>query len=221
MQLKVLLIDDEPKAIITLDAMLKEFVENVNIVGTANNALEGIKLIRKFKPDLVFLDINMPNLDGFDLLELLETRDFKVVITSGHEKHALRAIKNKVDDFLLKPINLEELEKVVHSIAKDLEKGSKERLGLIKLVDKGVTVFIKQDQIKYIHADGRYSEVVSTDKKFLITKNLGEFEEELDKKVFFRVHRSYLINRNFVKNISSSDGGFITLDDGTEIEISR
>lgn len=222
MQLKTIIIDDEVNSIVTLEAMLGGFFDHLSIVAKAGNAVDGLREIRKHQPDILFLDVNMPGVDGLDMLEMLESRNFKVVITSGHEKHALRAIKNKVDDFLLKPVNIEELEKIVVAITEGFVKSrNAHRQGLIKLVDKNKTVFVRPDEIRYIRAEGRYSKVVCEDKNFLVTKNLGEFEAELDAKVFFRVHRSYLVNCGFVKNISNNEGGFIVLNDGTEVEVSR
>jgi two-component system, LytTR family, response regulator len=221
MQIKAVIIDDEKNAIVTLEAMLTAFFGHVVVAGKASNAIDGIKEIRRARPDILFLDVSMPGIDGLEMLELLESRDFKVIITSAHEKHALRAIKNKVDDFLVKPINIEELEKIITVLTSEKQITQNGKADWIKLVDKNETLFIKQDEIKYIRAEGRYSSVICENRKFLVTKNLGEFEAELSKSLFFRIHRSFIINSHFVKNISSHDGGFIVLHDGTEIEISR
>jgi len=221
--MKAILIDDEENALTTLQAMMSSFLPHVEIIGIATEGIQGIKLIRALKPDMVFLDINMPGLDGFEMLELIETRNFKVVVTSAHERYALKAIKNKVYDYLLKPINIDELEKVVNSIAEELKQTTgKNSSSLIKIASKKGTAFVKKEEIYYIKADGRYSEMVCQhNEKHYVTKNIGEFEEELKDSRFFRVHKSYLVNCMYVKNISSQDGGFIHLENGLSIEISR
>lgn len=217
--MKVIIIDDEEKAITTLKAMLKEFFKGIDIAGTASNGTEGLELLSKVKVDVVFLDINMPGMDGLEMLQQLEERNFRVVITSAYERYALKAIKNKVYDYLLKPINIDELEKLIHLIESELKEKSTR---LIKLSDKKGTVHIKPDDIYYVRADGRYSEVNCTNKqKYYISKNIGEFEEELKDLFFFRVHKSYVINCKYVNHVSKEEGSIVKLENGTVIELSR
>jgi len=156
MQLKAILIDDEPDALTVLEGMLQSFVKNVVVAGKANSALQGIKEIHRVKPQIVFLDINMPGIDGFEMLELLGSHTCKVIITSANEKHALKALKLKVADFLLKPINVEELEKAVSTIEAELAGPPLSiNSGLVRLMVRQETFFVRQDDIRYIHAEGR------------------------------------------------------------------
>jgi two-component system LytT family response regulator len=218
--MKVIIIDDERNAIITLVAMISGFFENVEVVGTALNGEEGLALLEKKDADLVLLDINMPGMNGLEMLEKIEERNFKVVITSAHEKFALKAIKHKVYDYLLKPINIDELEKVIATVKSEMQEKNIKRF--IKIGDKKNTRHIKLEDVYFVKADGRYSEVNCVDKqKYYVSRNIGEFEEELKHEQFFRVHKSFLVNCRYVQNISSGDGGNVEMENGVIIEISR
>jgi two-component system, LytTR family, response regulator len=218
--MRVIIIDDEKNAITALRAMLEEFVKSAEVVGTASNGKEGLELINNVKADVILLDMNMPKMDGIEMLENLGSRDFKVVITSAYEDYAIKAIKNRAFDYLLKPINVKDLEKVMAAIEKELRERTSSRL--IKFSDKKGIVHVKLDDIFYFKGDGRYSEVnCANGQKYYISKNLGEYEEELKREFFFRAHKSYLINCKHVVSMNNLDGGNVELTNGASIPISR
>lgn len=218
MSLKIVVIDDEPAAITVVQKMIETFIPGYTVAGSASDALSGIQEINRHKPDIVLLDVQMPGIDGLEMLSLINERQFRVIITSAHEHFALRAIRQRVDDYLLKPFSVDELEAVLKKLKSQDDAKSKSS---IRIHSKNETLFIRTSDIHFIKAEGRYSEVVTTQGTYTVSKNLGELEEEIANPGFFRAHRSFLVNRQFVKNLNRNDGGFIQMENGTEIELSR
>jgi two-component system LytT family response regulator len=224
MKLKCIIIDDEPDAIRLLVKVLTEFCsDKIEIAGTASNIIEGIKLIHKTPPDLLFLDVEMPGGSGFDLIEMQAGIHFKIVFVTAYDKHAVRAIRYKPDGYLLKPIDIQELIGTVDNIHKQLEnEGGNQLTGKYSISIKDETVLVDFSDMLFIKAYGRYSDIHFTDNKTLrVCKNIGHFEKELLKKGFVRCHKSYLVNSKHIVKLNKTDGGFIEISNGTSIEISR
>lgn len=222
--LRVLLIDDEKNALTALRKMLEQFCPDVTVVGEAQTALEGLRLIRQCEPDLVFLDVEMPGGTGFDLLETLDKRTFTTIFTTAHEQYSIPAIRAGAVDYLLKPVSLDELRNAIKRVNDQREKSVTVASGeqRISISNTDGTWFVSANDVVCIEGDGRYSRFFLTDgKDHLVSRNLGELEEELGAMHFFRVHKSWLVNCRHVKQISSADGGFAVLSNGKEIEISR
>jgi two-component system LytT family response regulator len=227
-QLKALIIDDEKDAVIGLRTMLQDFCEGVEVVGEAYSAIEGLKLIRHFNPDLIFLDVEMPGGNGFDMLEALQDRSVRVVFTTAYDNYSIRALRADADDYLLKPLDIDDLQNAVEKVRRIVGKTrprdhslSPEEYRLRLNSQKGI-VFVSCSEVVHIEGDGRYSTVyTSAGEQYVVTRNLGEFEEELTRFRFFRVHKSHLINCRHVERISHADGGFVELSNGQSIEISR
>jgi two-component system, LytTR family, response regulator len=223
--MKAILMDDEPDAIIVLQILLKEqFNDLIEVVGTANNVIEGIKLANKVKPDIVFLDIELPHTNGFEFTEIFSKREFSIVFVTAFPDYAIQAIRAKVDDYLIKPVDVDELSEVIHR----LFEGKKENrmksnpAPKIKLITHECTLFVSPEELIVIKAEGRYSNVYLTEnRKILITKNIGDFESELLPMGFQRVHKSFLVNFSHILQINNRDGGFLELSNGMSIEISR
>jgi two-component system LytT family response regulator len=222
-----ILIDDEPDAIVTLQTILDTYCEGIEVVGKADNAFKAFKLIEEFNPELIFLDVEMPGINGFDLLEELTDPRPEVIFTTAYEKYAISAIRNNAVDYLLKPIDVDELINAVKKAEERLNKksGPAKNSGVdykIKLASLDEIIFASPSEIINIEGDGRYTRVhFVSGKVMLIAKNLKEFEDELLPSGFFRVHKSQLINCNHVKKISNTDGYFVELSNNKSIEISR
>lgn len=222
--LRAVLIDDEKNARIALRKMLEQFCPGVTVIGEAQTAIEGLMLIRKESPDLVFLDVEMPGGTGFDLLDAIDRRGFATIFTTAHEQYTIPAIRSGAFDYLLKPINLDELRNAVARIAeaqqKNAEPGAKE--DVLTISNAEGTWFVSPADVICIEGERRYSRFYLADgKEHVVSRTLGELEEELSTGRFFRVHKSWLVNCAHVKHISSADGGFAVLSNNKEIEISR
>jgi two-component system, LytTR family, response regulator len=223
--LKALLIDDEKNALSALRKMLEQFCPDVTVVGEANTAFEGLQLIRQHEPDLVFLDVEMPGGTGFDLLDMLDKKTFTTIFTTAHEQYAIPALRSGAADYLLKPVSLDELRAAIRRVISGKEKTGTtppaEELR-ISISNSDGTWFVPAASIICVEGDGRYSRFYLADgREYLVSRNLGELEEELSSAKFFRVHKSWLVNCRHVVRISSADGGFAILSNGKEIEISR
>lgn len=226
MKLKCVIIDDEPEAVRLLAKILTDFYPGkTDIAGTASNTVEGVKLINKTNPDLVFLDVEMPNASGFDLIEMQPGFTFKVVFVTAYDKHAVRAIRYKPDGYLLKPIDIMELVNVVNAIHKtSQEKAQHARfsMGKYSIAVKDEIILVDFAEIQFIKASGRYSDVYLTGSRVVeVCKNIGHFEKELLAEGFVRCHKSYLVNPKHILKLNKIDGGFIEMSNGTAIEISR
>ena len=222
--IRALLIDDEKNALTALRMMLEQFCPQVTVVGESQSAMEGLLLIRKHVPDVLFLDVEMPGGTGFDLLDAVSKKEFAIIFTTAHEQYTIPAIRAGAVDYLLKPINMDELRKAVERL--DQLIGEKQALRLapdtVTISNSDGTWFVSASEILCVEAAGRYSRFYLTEKRqYVISKNLGEVEEEIAQQGFFRVHKSWLVNCSHVMHISNSDGGFAILSDKREIEISR
>lgn len=232
--MKALIIDDEKKGRETLQTLLEKYCPGVQVAACGTDADEGYELILKHKPEIVFLDIEMPNGSGFSLLEKFDKINFQVIFTTAYETYAVRAIKHHALDYLLKPIDIDELKKAVESAQSATGSTTTARYGefikdrrqdiisRIALPIKEGIVYLTISEIIRIESDGSYSTFYVQDgKKYVVSKNLKEYEDLLPVKQFFRSHKSHLINIKKVKKYLRTDGYFAEMDDGSMIEISR
>ena len=208
MKLTAIVIDDERLARIELRSLLSEFAE-ISVIGDASNLTEAVDLIRKAKPDIVFLDIQLSNENGFDLLEMVE-KDFELIFVTAFDEFAIRAFEINAIDYLLKPVNPERLAKTLERLLKTEE--VKEEVNLRKLeYDDRLFIeigersrFLKIKSIKCICADGDYTQIFTDDgKKHLVTKPLKEWENRLPEQYFVRVHRSAMVNLEFIEKVET------------------
>lgn len=226
MKLKCLIIDDEPDAVRLLQKVLLDFcADQTEIIASASNSLEGAKLITRFNPDLVFMDIEMPGASGFDLVDIqAHDKNCKIVFVTAYDKHAVRAIKYKPEAYLLKPIDIDELKTTVVKIYNQKFEEAKPSLpmGKYSISVKDETILADLSEILFVKALGRYSDVYMTNNRTIrICKNIGSFEKDLGQNGFIRCHKSYLVNQKHILKFSKTDGGFIEISNGTSIEISR
>jgi len=221
-----IIVDDELFGRENLRQVLETYCPEVEILGLADSVVQAKKLVSSFHPEVVFLDIHMPVLDGFDFLAEFDERNFSAVLVSAHEEFGIRAVKAGVADYILKPIDIKELKRCVKRLF--LLRNAKMDAVYPLLHDKLVIPashgfqVLEMDEIVRLEADGCYTTVFLTDgKKTLVSRTLKDFEEPLPKGKFFRVHKSHLINLQFIKDYSNLSGSSVTMTDGSRIEVSR
>ena len=236
--LKAIIIDDEQHCVDVLSAMLeKKFKAEVELTGTASSAAAGKELIAIKKPDLVFLDVEMPNETGLDLLMSLEKIDFEVIFITAHEQYALKAIKLNALDYLLKPFSVEDLQEAIDkcsqkrsnsfnaealkSMIDNLRSPAAETKKIGLPTSNGIR-FVNIKDISHIESENNYSHFFFSDKtKLIVSRTLKEFEDMLEGYHFFRIHNSHLINLAYVQSYLQKDGEYIILTDGSKLEVSR
>jgi len=233
---KAIIVDDELNAIKSLKWEIENFCQGIEVVDSFTSPLEAISAINYIKPDCVFLDIEMPEMDGFQLLEKLNFRGFDLIITTAYDSYALKAFRESAIDYLLKPVDTDDLLKSVSKIQANKNKNLlgkelqtifanlslKPKFKKIALSVSGKTLFVNSKDILYCKSDGNYSEIFFINhKKQMISKKLKDLEELINDPNFFRVHNSYLINLNYVSEFIKSDGQYLVLENGTTIPVSR
>ncbi len=231
--LQILLVDDEKDALEALEWKLNNYIDNVNVT-TCNSPLKAVELINTTKPDVVFLDIQMPEMDGFSLIEALDFRDFNLIFTTAHDEFALKAIKVSAIDYLLKPVDKDELLAAMKKIKKP-EKNSllenKLQLLLNNLNDNsdkinisadGKVYLLEKEDVIMLKSDKSYTTIfLKSEQQIVVSKTLKEVEKKFQFPEFFRVHNSYLINLNHVKEYLKGLGGELIMTNGLTASISR
>ncbi|MFT3750736.1 MAG: LytTR family DNA-binding domain-containing protein [Agriterribacter sp.] len=234
--IKAIIVDDEPKGRMALREKIKVYCPTVDIVGQAGDGLEAIVLIDTLKPELLFLDIEMPQMNGFEILKQIKEKNFFIIFTTAYDQYAIQAIKYSAFDYLLKPIDIEELRTAVNKIETTNENQFKAQIKLLqenlampvkklhKLAiptQEGI-LFVDINHVIHLEASSNYTTIYLTDKtKIVASKTLKEFNELLPVDMFFRTHHSHIINLNFIKRYIKGDGGQIELTDGSYVEVSR
>lgn len=234
MLLKTIIVDNEPHAIGVIEKMILKECHNVSIVGTTTKPSEAIAMITRLQPDMVFLDIEMGSMSGFDLLEHLPSVNFEVIFVTAWDHYALDAIKKQAIDYLLKPVRAKELLSAVEKVRArkyksrpDADIGTtnsqpKFNTHLIKIPTAAGFDFIKEGDICRLEANGSYTKIYTCQKQVhLASKTLKELEQILPKSLFFRTHRSHIINISCIKSFIREGNGIIILDDKTQIPLSR
>lgn len=228
-KIKVIIIDDQLESINYLINLLEiYFIDEIEILKSYTSTNDALKEISKLNPDVIFLDIEMPEMDGFEFKSLLPNDiNSKVIIVTGQENYALKAIKSSVFDYILKPLTISDLRNCINKIKLSMSKSAAQseldsinNIIVVNRQDK--TLFIEIDKINRIEASGSYTNIYFDENKISSTKNLNFYESILPNNKFFRAHRSYLININFVKEVLKNEGeGVLVLKDNTKIELSR
>ncbi|MDF4201651.1 LytTR family DNA-binding domain-containing protein [Maribacter sp. SA7] len=233
--LQAVIVDDEIKALQSLTWELTNFSDEINVIASFTNPNEALNYLEKHTPDCLFLDIEMPTMDGFQFIRKLTNKNFPVVITTAYNQYALKAIKSQALDYLLKPIDTDDLEETIVKIKNFNSKNfSVENLEMalinynsravhkrITLNTDGKLLFLESDEILYAESDGNYSTIFLTDgQKIVLTKKLKEVNELLPSDSFFRIHNSYIINLNKIKEFLKTDG-YVVLKSNHKIPVSR
>jgi len=221
--LRAVIIDDERKSRENLELLIQSFVENVEIVGTAEGVLTGIKAIDLHNPDLVFLDIHLANGDGFQVLESIKEKNQNVIFVTGHEEHAVKAFRSDAVDYLLKPVCIEHLQGAVDRVrqrsASDKNASTISQISLS--TSKGLQ-FLKTKDILYCKGDGAYTYFfLKNGNRISTSKNLKEYENRLKDSNFFRSHKSYLVNLAEIKTYIRGEGSHAVMTNGDSVGVSK
>ncbi|MEO7983073.1 MAG: LytTR family DNA-binding domain-containing protein [Bacteroidota bacterium] len=231
-----ILIDDEPKGRLALREKLSAYCPEINLVAEAGNGLEGLLLIKQYSPKLIFLDVEMPKMNGFEMLNSLPEKNFHIIFTTAYDQYAIKAIKYAAFDYLLKPIDIEELKTAISRIDAEKNKQTRRQVELLqqnmqhpkKLLHKLAIptleglLFYDINEIIHLEANSNYTNIYLINKnKITASKTLKDFEELLPGDIFFRTHHSYLINLNYIKRYIKGDGGQIELQNGVYVDVSR
>lgn len=232
--LRILLVDDEKDALEALEWKLKNYIDNIKVT-TCNSPIKAIEIINKQKPDVVFLDIQMPEMDGFTMIEKLDYKDFNLIFTTAHDEFALKAIKVSAIDYLLKPVDKDELLAAMEKIKKskkgdllenklqillnNLDDNNKDK---INVSADGKVYLLDKDDVVMLKSDKSYTTIfLKSEQQILVSKTLKEVEKKFQFPEFFRVHNSYLINLNHIKEYLKGLGGELIMTNGLTASISR
>ncbi|MEX6626671.1 LytTR family DNA-binding domain-containing protein [Tenacibaculum pacificus] len=233
--IKAVIVDDEAKAIQGLSWELSNFNNDLEIIQTFTEPEQAIKYINNNSIDCLFLDIEMPTMDGFQLLEKLDKKDFAIVITTAYNEYAIKAIKNQAIDYLLKPVDSDDLEETLNRVKnyRIKNKSDKKFEQILSTFNKkfnkrkitintdGKLIFLQESEIVFVESDGNYCTIHTVNnKKIVVTKKLKEINLLLPDDHFFRIHNSFIINLNKLKEFIKSDG-YVILEDNHRIPVSR
>lgn len=235
-QLKAILIDDELPSLQNLEHKIREFCPDLNIIAVTQKPEEAIELIEYHRPDVIFLDIEMPRMNGFKMLEEIKEKDFDIVFTTAYNLYAVDAIRISAFDYLVKPVAVHDLQNCVARLYKDQSKQIPEKLDVLRQnlsdsrsqndkitisTNEGVE-FIQISQIMRIESSSNYSKIFFKDgRSLLVTKLLKDFEEILLPYRFYRIHNSHLINLSYIKKYIRGDGGQVIMQNGEVIDVAR
>lgn len=235
--IKAVLIDDEPHCLGTLAILLKEYCPDVQIEDQCRSAVSGLQAIEKSKPDLVFLDIEMPAMNGFEMLEIFSEISFAIIFTTSYDQYAIKAIRFSALDYLLKPINPIELVRALKKVQEQRHLPFVEQFQmLLKQIQTKEPQFTKiavptvegfelipADQVTRCEADDNYTHLFLKNKsKIKACRTLKEMEAQLHDFTFFiRVHHSFLVNLNEVTRYVRGEGGYLVMSDGSTVNVSR
>lgn len=224
---RAIIIDDLDKARATLKMDVADYCPEVEIIGEADGVVSGAKLIKETTPDIVFLDIQMNDGSGFDLLELLPEINFNIIFTTSSDEFAIRAFKFSAVDYLLKPIDPEELQAAVAKssdkddvVYKTLKQNMEGGPGRLALNSQDKIKVVKIPEIIRCESSGSYTLFFMQDgEQILVTRTLKEYDSMLSNHGFVRVHQSHLINMDYIKEFVKIDGGYLVLRDKSEIPV--
>ncbi len=233
--IEAVIVDDEAKALQSLTWELANFSNEIKVTNSFTDPFEALAYLEKNSPDCLFLDIEMPTMDGFQFIQKLKSRDFPVIITTAYNQYGIKALKHEAIDYLLKPIDTDDLKDTIDKIKKfhakvhTVEKLEKILLNFnanplhrkIAFNTDGKLMFLGSDDILYVESDGNYSTIYLADgQKLVLTKKLKDVNDLLPPETFFRIHNSYIINLNKIKEFLKTDG-YVVLESNHKIPVSR
>ena len=234
--IKSIIIDDEQHCIDALVTDLAKNCTNIEVIAKCVSAKEGIIAIKKHKPRLIFLDVEMPWMNGFEMLEVLDHIDFCIIFTTAYDKFAAKAFRISAVDYLLKPVDAEDLKTAVHKAEEKILSSTGEvniqnllhnikqpaQQQKIALPNRDGYEFAQVNSILYCSAQGAYTKVIFSDKhSLLISKTLGDIEEILPPEIFIRIHHSTIVNLNAVTHYIRTDGGYVVMNTNEKLMVSK
>jgi len=236
-KLKAIIIDDEPRSRQSLIQKIVMSCKDVEIIAECENGEQGIAAIEEQKPDIVFLDVEMPRMNGFTMLQQLSNRDFELIFTTAYDHYAIRAIKFSALDYLVKPVEVEELKEAIERVKQKREKDTtNERLETLlynlmneKNQSNRIAIssieglqFVEINDIIYLEAESNYTIIyISSAEKITVSKTLKDFEELLPHAVFIRIHHSWIINKKHVQKYLKGEGGQVIMSNGKTLDVAR
>lgn len=235
--IRAVIVEDEKNSQDLLKELVEQYCESISVVAIAGNVTQALKALKTHQPDLIFLDIELPDGDGFQVLENSENLNFDVIFTTAYNQYAMRAFKFSATDYLLKPVDIEELQEATKRVVekqKDKKDSSDKITALLQNIrnlntpfkkivlptSNGFTV-VDPSEIIRCESDRNYTFIFLTDgRKILVSRTIKEYDEMLRDYNFFRIHQSHLINLSFLKNYTRGRGGYVELKDGTILDVS-
>lgn len=235
--IKAILIDDEASSLSSLKEKLSAHCPMITIVALCDNASKGIDAIENLQPDIVFLDIEMPVMNGFVMLKQLTYKNFELIFTTAYDHYAITAIRYSALDYLVKPIEIEELKESVNKAAEKRNRSfpnpqiellveqsiaKKNSFSRIAIPTSEGLQFLKVDDIIYLEASINYTHIYTSPKnKFIVSRTLKDFEEILSREIFIRIHHSYIINKNYAEKYIRGEGGQVVLSNGITLDVAK
>jgi two-component system, LytTR family, response regulator len=233
--LKAIIIDDELKGRIALRQKIADYCPGVEVAGEAATAEEGIEVIRRLQPQIVFLDIEMPGMNGFEMLKAIDQQNFHLIFTTAYDQYALKAFRFAAFDYLLKPVDIEELRQAVSRVMQQSQHHTPQKIEALEENLRAGTMltkiavpssnglfFYNLSDIVCLEAQSNYTVIhFLSDPKLVASRTLKEFEELLPPDSFFRAHHSYIINLHYIKRYIRGDGGQIEMQNGKYIDLAR
>jgi len=232
--LRTIIIDDEAHMRQTLEKMVGQFCPNLKLVATAEGVESGVKAIQSYNPDLILLDIKMNDGTGFDLLKELEPVDFKVIFITAYDQYAIKAIKFSAIDYLLKPVDPDELAEAVNkaegivqqdfitqldTLEQNMQSQDKTNKKIILKTSDNIHL-VKVREINYCESEGSYTFIyLLNGKKIVVSNTLKDYDELLRDSGFYRVHKSYLINMRHIERFDKGDGGYVVLENESRVPV--
>ncbi len=228
MKLRAIIVDDERHSLETTAILIRKFCPDVEVIAELQSPIDAVEVINTEEPDLLFLDISMPKMNGFELLNVLTYKESDVIFTTAYDEYALEGFKQGAVHYLVKPIDAEDLVESVQRVKKKRSEGKLSGINGMGLKPKipisslnGVEL-IEVDQIIRCESDGNYTTIVLHQRKITVSKTLKEIEKQLvDFPFFFRLHNSHLVNLNQVVKYIRGEGGSVILSNQEEIGVSR
>lgn len=230
--LKAIIVDDEARNRNTLELLLKEYCPEVKVVAVAEDVLSGVKIIQKNNPDLIFLDIQMPNYSGFKLIEYFDKIDFQIIFTTAHEQYAIDAFHANATGYLLKPIDIDELIHAVNKAVKNVEKKNHQQHKSttqspvidpdekIDLPTKNGIIYLTINEIIHLQSEGRNTHIFLKDgRSVLSTLTMKECEKRFLKTTLLRIHKSNMINLAYIKKYIKKLDAFVEMENGQRLQV--
>jgi two-component system LytT family response regulator len=236
-KLKAIIIDDEPNSRNTLRQKISSYCKDLEIITECEDGESGIEAIERIKPDIVFLDVEMPRMNGFIMLQQVSNRDFELIFTTAYDHYAIRAIRFSALDYLVKPIDIEELkaaatkavekrklnspneriEALLHNLLDEKNPGNR-----LAIPSQEGLRFVETADILYLEAESNYTIIyMRTENKITVARTLKDFEELLSRQVFIRIHHSHIINKNHIQKYIRGEGGQVVMSNGKILDVAR
>lgn len=239
MKINALIIDDEVNGAESLQRLIELVNTDVNIISLCHSGKAGIEKIKLLSPDVIFLDVDMPGMSGFEMLDKIENKNFEIIFTTAYDEYAIKAFRVNAIDYLLKPIDSDDLINAIQKVKKRLEKIEESPLlkieELLKALKPDKTVkdrlpintndgiiFVPYEDVQYLIASSNYTDIfLDNGKKYTATKTLKDFEDTLPETIFYRIHNAHMINIKHVAKYVRGDGGYVVMKNGETLEVSR